>query len=160
MNDLAQVIQGGASGIGFATVNILASKGAKTYILDINPPDEALLPNVKFMKCNVTSWREICGAFDSVKHVDIAVANAGVSEDGDYFKDTFDDEGQLLEPRYDVVEVNYRSVLNFVKLSVRSMREAGGGSIVITSSATAYAPEHSLPVYSSTKLAVSLMSSL
>ena len=36
------------------------------------------------------------------------------------------------------------------------MRRRGvGGSIVITSSATAYAPEHSLPVYSACKLAVS-----
>lgn len=156
---LAQVIQGGASGIGFATANILASKGAKTYILDVNPPDKALLPNVEFIKCNITSWRELCSAFEQVKRVDITVANAGVSEDGDYFKDAFDHEGQLLEPRYNVVEVNYRSVLNFVKLSVRSMSEAGGGSIVITSSATAYAPEQSLPVYSSTKLAVSPMSS-
>ena len=139
-------------------MNILASKGAKAYILDVNPPDRALLPNVEFIKCNVTCWREICSAFKMVKHVDIAVANAGVSETADdYLKDTFDDEGQLLEPRYDVLEVNYRSVLNFVKLSVRSMREAGGGSIVITSSATAYAPEQSLPVYSSTKLAVSLL---
>lgn len=140
-------------------MNILASKGAKAYILDVNPPDEALLPNVEFIKCNVTSWREICTAFKLVKHVDIAVANAGVCEhDDDYLKDKFDDEGQLLEPRYEVVEVNYRSVLNFVKLSVRLMRESGGGSIIITSSATAYAPEQSLSEYSSTKAAVSLSS--
>ena len=141
-------------------MKILASRGAKSYILDVNPPDEALLSNTEFIKCNITSWSELCSAFEQVKRVDIAVANAGVSEDGDYFEDKFDDTGKLLEPRYDVVKVNYQSVLNFVKLSVRSMREAGGGSIVITSSATAYAPEQSLPVYSSTKLAVSLMSSL
>lgn len=141
-------------------MKILASRGAKAYILDVNPPDEALPSNTEFIKCNITSWGELCSAFERVKRVDIAVANAGVSEDGDYFEDTFDNAGKLLEPRYDVVKVNYQSVLNFVKLSVRSMREAGGGSIVITSSATAYAPEHSLPVYSSTKLAVSLMSSL
>jgi NAD(P)-dependent dehydrogenase (short-subunit alcohol dehydrogenase family) len=156
---LAQAIQGGASGIGFATVKILASKGAKVYILDVNSPDEALLPNVEWIECNITSWHELCSAVEQVKRVDIAVANAGVSEDGDYFTDTFDHAGQLLEPRYDVVEVNYRSVLNFVKLSVRSMRENGGGRIVITSSATAYAPEQSLPVYSSTKLAVRSRSS-
>lgn len=141
-------------------MKILASKGAKVYVLDVNPPDEGFLSNTEFINCNITSWGELCSAFEQVKHVDIAVANAGVSEDGDYFEDTFDDTGKLLEPRYDVVKVNYQSVLNFVKLSVRSMREAGGGSIVITSSATAYAPEQSFPVYSSTKLAVSLMSSL
>ena len=115
---------------------------------------------MEFIKCNIASWRELRSVFEQVNRVDIAVANAGVSEDGDYFTDKFDIRGQLLEPKYDVVEVNYRAVLNFVKLSVRSMREIGGGSIVITSSATAYAPEQSLPVYASTKLAVSIMSSL
>lgn len=139
-------------------MKILASKNAKAYILDVNPPDEALPSNVEFIKCNITSWLELRSAFEQVKNVNIAVANAGVSEESNYFEDTFDEAGRLLEPRYGVLDVNYRSVLNFVKLSVRYMREAGGGSIVITSSATAYAPEHSIPVYSSTKLAVCHMS--
>lgn len=136
-------------------MKILASKGAKAYILDLNPPDEALPPNVEYIECNITSWSELRGVFERVKKVDIAVANAGVSEEANYFEDTFDEAGQLLEPRYAVLEVNYRAVLNFVKLSISHMRAAGGGSIVITASATAYAPEQSLPVYSSTKLAVS-----
>ena len=57
--------------------------------------------------------------------------------------------------------MNLRGVLNFVKLAVRAMRKVGGGdeggrggSIVITWSATVYAPEQSLPVYSASKLAV------
>ena len=57
--------------------------------------------------------------------------------------------------------MNLRGVLNFVKLAVRAMRKVGGGdeggrggSIVITSSATVYAPEQSLPMYSASKLAV------
>lgn len=155
------IVTGGGSGIGFSTVKILASKGAKAYILDLNPPDEALPPNVEYIECNITSWSELRGVFERVKKVDIAVANAGVSEEANYFEDTFDEAGQLLEPRYAVLEVNYRAVLNFVKLSISHMRAAGGGSIVITASATAYAPEQSLPVYSSTKLAViGLMRSL
>ena len=134
----------------------MSSKGAKVYILDINPPDEAIPPNAEFIKCNITSWSDLRSAFEHAKKVDIAVANAGVSEECNYFEDTFDEAGQLLEPKYGVLEVNYRAVLNFVKLSVGYMRRAGGGSIVITASATAYAPEQSLPVYSSTKLAVCL----
>jgi NAD(P)-dependent dehydrogenase (short-subunit alcohol dehydrogenase family) len=156
---IAYLLLGGASGIGFATAKILSSKGAKAYILDINSPDEALPPNAEFIKCNITSWSELRSAFEHVKKVDIAVANAGVSEECSYFEDTFDESGQLLEPKYGVLEVNYRAVLNFVKLSTSYMRRAGGGSMVITSSATAYAPEQSLPVYSSSKLAVSLGSS-
>lgn len=104
----------------------------------------------------MTKWAELRQAFDRIGKVDIAVANAGVSEETDYFKDTFDDAGRLLEPEYQVLDVNYRAVLSFIKLSLSKMRKAGGGSIVITSSATAYSPEQSLPVYSSSKLAVSV----
>ena len=48
--------------------------------------------------------------------VDICVANAGVSEECDYFADTFDATGKLEEPGYRVIEVNYRAVVNFVKV--------------------------------------------
>jgi len=147
---------GGAAGIGFATTKVLASRGVKTYMLDLNPPDEEPPPNAEYVCCNVTSWSELLAAFERAGHVDIAIANAGVSEEANYFKDTFDDDSNLIEPRYRVIDVNYRAVLNFVKLSLSFLRRQGtGGSIVITSSATAYAPEHSLPVYSATKLAVS-----
>ena len=88
----------------------------------------------------------------------MAFANAGVSEETDYFQDTHDKDGLLQESRYGVIDVNYRAVLNVIKLSLSAMRRQGtGGSIVLTTSATAYAPEQSLPVYSATKLAVSLL---
>lgn len=74
-------------------------------------------------------------------------------------EDTFDSEGLLVEPKYAVLDVNLRGVLNFVKLGLSQMRRVKTkGSIVITSSATAYAPEQSLPIYSSGKLAVSVQS--
>jgi Short-chain dehydrogenases of various substrate specificities len=102
----------------------------------------------------VTSWPALRAVFDEIPQVDIAIANAGVSEVCDYFVDTWDAEGKLEEPGYAVVEVNYRAVLNFVKLSLSAFRRAGNknGSLILTTSATAYSPEHSLPVYSATKL--------
>lgn len=82
-------------------------------------------------------------------------ANAGVSEETDYFADTFDDNGALEEPEYGVLGVNLRAVLNVIKLGWNRMRRDNvAGSIVVTTSATAYAPEQSLPVYSAAKLAV------
>ena len=150
---------GGASGIGLAATNILTSKGARTYVLDLNPPTapDTLPENAIFIRCNTTSWSDLRSAFKTAGCVDIAIANAGISEERDYFADTFDAEGELEEPKYGVLEVNYRGVLNFVKLAISAMRKKAekGGSIVITASATAYAPECSLPVYSSTKSAVS-----
>ena len=75
-----------------------------------------------------------------------------MSQECDYFADTFNAEGKLEEPLYNVLEVNFRAVLNFVKLSLSAFKKQGpGGSIVITASATGYSPEQSLPVYSATK---------
>lgn len=87
----------------------------------------------------------------------MAFANAGISEVTNTFSDSFDGEGLLSEPSYDVIDINFRSVVNFVKLAWHSMKIHGvGGSIVITTSATAYAPEQSLPVYAASKIAVSV----
>ena len=85
-------------------------------------------------------------------------ANAGVGETTNYFKETFDEAGQLLEPPSDLLDVNLKGMLNVIKLSWFSMKRQGtGGSIVITTSGTAYVPWQSLAVYSSVKLAASHM---
>lgn len=167
---------GGASGIGLAAVRILAAKGAEVFVLDLTEPDintipspsegEPVLPEkARFIQCDVTSWADLRKAFDKTVYeagrIDIAISNAGVSEEHDYFTDQFDESGNLLEPEFEVIDVNFRAVVSFVKLAVsqmRKQRKAGDkktGRIVVTSSATAYAPEHNLPVYSASKLAVS-----
>lgn len=137
-------------------MKILASKGARVFILDLAPPDESIPVGATFVQCDTTSWADLKSAYRQAGHVDIAIANAGVSEQQDYFEDRYDEVGELLEPQYKVIDINLRGVLNFVKLALSYMRREGtGGSIVVTSSATAYAPEQSLPVYSATKHAVS-----
>lgn len=125
------------------------------HVLDLNLPEHDV-PGVAFYQCNIARWEELRDAFDAVGPVDYAFANAGVSEEADYFADQLDSEGKLVEPAYRVLDINVRAVYNFVKLAWSSMRKREGGSIVITTSASGYAPEQSLPVYSSGKLAVSL----
>lgn len=170
-------------------MQILCSKGARVYILDLHPPSEedGIPSGATFIKCDVTSWTELRQAFDAVEGegIDIAIANAGIVETSNFLDDVVDSAGVLQEPKYEVVDVNFRAVLNFVKLAVRRMRRVDGrksedneainketrggeggdqkeegekgkwGSIVIVSSSTAFAPEQSLPVYSATKAAVS-----
>nr|POE75185.1 short-chain dehydrogenase reductase 3c [Quercus suber]POE94734.1 short-chain dehydrogenase reductase 3c [Quercus suber] len=147
LNGKRVIITGASSGIGLAAAELFARKGAKVLNLDRNPPPE-VSNGIEYRQCNITEWDKLRDAFESVGTVDIAVANAGVSEETDYFTDTFDEQTKcLLEPRYDVLDVNLRAVLNFVKLAVSQFRRYQiPGSLVITSSATAYAPEQSLPL--------------
>lgn len=136
-------------------MKIFATRGAHVFALDRNAPQGPLLQGVKFIQCDQTSWNDLRSAFQHVGKVDIAVANAGVSEVENYFDDTFDEQGHLLEPSRAVIDVNIVGTLNFCKWAISCMRRQGtGGSVVIVSSATAYSPEHSLPVYSACKLAV------
>ncbi|KAL3417258.1 hypothetical protein PVAG01_11258 [Phlyctema vagabunda] len=149
------IITGGSSGIGLASAKILASKGANVFILDINEPNESLDEKIRFRKCDICEWSDLTSAFYVVGRVDIAVANAGVTEDGNYLSDTYDDQGTLQEPTYHVIDTNLRGTLNFLKLAISNMKLHGNdASLVITSSSTAYAPEQSLPIYSSTKSAL------
>ncbi|KAI1309755.1 short chain dehydrogenase reductase [Xylaria venustula] len=150
------LITGGSSGIGLSTATILARKGAEVHILDLNGTSGPLpLGNCHFHKCDVTKWDQLRDIFDQIPRIDFAFANAGISEEIDYFADVFDDNGKLQEPAYAVLDINFRAVVNLVKLAWASMRRTKvAGSIVITTSATAYAPEQSLPVFAGTKLAL------
>lgn len=146
---------GGSSGIGLATAKIIASKGAQVIILDICQPQETLPADIRYEKCDISKWSELRAAFSAAGPVHIAVANAGQSEDGSYLNDSYDEHGNLLEPTYNFIDTNFRGTLNFIKLALNSMKKSSiEGSIVITSSATAYSAEQSLPVYSGTKAAV------
>jgi short-subunit dehydrogenase len=112
--------------------------------------------DIQYIQCDISSWKNLSDAFKVAGDVDIAIANAGISESESYFQDKLDAEGNLIEPNTAVIDVNLRGTVLFTKLAIWYMRKKKtGGSVVITSSATAYAPEQNLPVYSATKLAVS-----
>ena len=148
---------GGASGIGYGAAKILTSKGATVHILDIfKPSDEELaVPNLTYHACDISDWSSLLAVFKKVGTVDFAFANAGISETFNAFADEFDESGELKEPEYPVLDINLKSVLNFVKIAWSTMRRnSTHGSIVITTSATGYAPEQSLPIYAAGKAAV------
>jgi NAD(P)-dependent dehydrogenase (short-subunit alcohol dehydrogenase family) len=137
-----------------AAVRLLSQKNATVHVLDLREPEEEL-ENVHFHRCDVTNWETLRLIFSEVGRVDYAFANAGITETSDPLADHWDSEGHLVEPRYEVFDVNVCAVFNFVKLAWSTMRRhTTPGSIVITTSAVAYAPEHSLPLYSASKLAV------
>ncbi|KAI0113599.1 short chain dehydrogenase reductase [Nemania sp. FL0031] len=155
--DKVALITGGASGIGLAAARILSNQGAEVHIIDL---DEPLDPpptkiGMHFHRCDVTNWEQLRAVFDTIGRVDYAFANAGALDETDYFADTFDSNAKLQEPAQGVFDINFRAVVNFIKLAWSSMRRQNvQGSIVITTSATAYAPEQSVPVLGATKLAL------
>lgn len=111
------------------------------------------------MRCDVTVWTELRSAFLVIGRIDMVFANAGISETELFLPDAarVDGEGLLLEPTYPILDVNLKSVLNVIKLSWNVMKDQKeGGSIVLTASSTAYAPEVGVPLYSTLKAAVSL----
>lgn len=96
-------------------------------------------------------------AFRRFHRIDIVVVNGGVSEYRNYFDDDFDEHGELKQPSQGVFEVNLIGSINVCKIALSRMRsQATGGSMVVVSSATALMPEHSLPLYSACKTAVSI----
>ena len=151
---------GAASGIGLATAELLASHGATVHSLDVSDPrdtatNKADISKIQHRRCDVTSWSDMLAAFNDIGTVHFAIANAGVSQECDYFLDTYTPSGELEEPAYQVLQVNLRAVLNFVKISLSRFKKQGpGGRLVLISSATAYSPEQSLPVYSAGKMAL------
>lgn len=148
---------GGCSGIGLEAARLLARKKATVHVIDLSPfpeqqPDNEYDSKIRYWRCDVTDWLAMKHIFDTIGCIDMAFANAGVSENPSFIMDLL----SLDEPRYDrLIDVNFRAVLIVIKLAAAGMNRHGiQGSIVLTSSATAYAPEASLPVYSALKLGV------
>lgn len=133
------VITGAASGIGFASAELLAEYGAKIAMLDINEVKgkEAAAKVVNeggqavFYKCDITSAKECEDVVSQIKNdmgrIDILFNNAGVTRR----KNVVD----LEEREWDmVVDVTLKGAYLMSKYVIPVMAECGGGSIINTGS--------------------------
>lgn len=121
-------------------------------------PDREFLPDkaegLHFHACDIRAWPDLRRVFEQVGRVDFVFANAGMIEATDFLSPEETDISKLEEPSYDVLQTNVFGVLSTVKLAWATMRAHGtAGSIVITTSSTAYAPEQSLPLLAAGKAA-------
>ncbi|WP_442603230.1 SDR family NAD(P)-dependent oxidoreductase [Paenibacillus sp. KN14-4R] len=133
------IVTGGASGIGFATAEMLAEFGANVMLIDINQEqgEKAALAireqggQAHFYSCNVTSNDDckmtVSRIVEEQGRIDILFNNAGVIR-----RKTVVD---LEEKDWDLVmDVSLKGAYLLSKYAIPHMAEVGGGSIVNTGS--------------------------
>ena len=156
MNDLeglVAIVTGGASGIGAATANLLATRGAMVAVFD---RDVSSVDSGRFLalQCDVTDSEGVKAAVAEVVArcggIDIVVNNAGIGAVGDVAAND-DDEWHR------VFDVNVVGIARVSRVALPFLRRSSKAAIVNTSSivATLGLPQRAL--YSATKGAVSAL---
>ncbi|MFJ3305114.1 SDR family NAD(P)-dependent oxidoreductase [Streptomyces sp. NPDC086549] len=146
---LRALVTGGASGIGRATAELLAERGARVAVLDVDPStvDKPLLA----VRADVTDEASVRAAVEHAAEdldgLDILVNNAGIGARGTV-EDNDDDEWRR------VFDVNVLGMVRTARAALPYLRRSGHAAIVNTCSiaATAGLPDRAL--YSATKGAV------
>ncbi|KAL2849021.1 dehydrogenase with different specificitie [Aspergillus pseudodeflectus] len=133
------LVTGGSNGIGAAVVTQLNSAGATVIIVDLESTKSSAntlissLPsphNAVFMPANIADWVELRSVFSAARtrfgRLDFVIANAGTMEHQPVLEDSFDEQGELEEPRdaYRVIDVNLKGSLNTLKLALHHLKSS------------------------------------
>ncbi|MEV6906275.1 SDR family oxidoreductase [Amycolatopsis sp. NPDC051071] len=146
---LVAAVTGGASGIGRATADLLASRGATVAVLDLKPDD--LPAGLTGFRCDVGSDKEVRSAIDAVAErfgrLDILVNNAGIGAQGDVAAND-DDEWHR------VLDINVVGMVRLARAALPQLRKSPSAAIVNTCSIAAWAGLPNRALYSASKGAV------
>jgi NAD(P)-dependent dehydrogenase (short-subunit alcohol dehydrogenase family) len=146
LTGLAAVVTGGGSGIGLAAARLLAGRGARVAVLDLNPGADFVA-----VRADVSDDESVRLAVDTAAErlggIDILVNNAGIGAVG-----TVADNPD--EQWHQVFDVNVVGMVRVTRAALPYLRRSGHAAIVNTCSiaATAGLPQRAL--YSATKGAV------
>ena len=154
------LITGGSSGMGLALAQLLASEGARVWILARHKEKlEAALQTLPaqhrqthgVVTADVTNWDRVHAAVRRVREAagvpDVLINAAGASHPA-YLKDT------TLEIFRDMMELNYFGTVHMVKALVPEMTERGSGYIVNFSSGAGFLAPFGYAAYVPSKYAV------
>jgi NAD(P)-dependent dehydrogenase (short-subunit alcohol dehydrogenase family) len=156
------LVTGGASGIGAAVSELLAREGASVAVTDVddlNGPEVVARINktggeASYWHQDVTSeprWAEVVAeVMKRYGRLDVLVSNAGIGISVPSITQ------MSLEDWRRQTAINLDGVFLSVKYAVPAMRRAGGGSIIITSSAAGLRGSAGLAGYCATKGGVRL----
>ncbi|MEU0073611.1 SDR family oxidoreductase [Streptomyces sp. NPDC006332] len=146
---LKALVTGGASGIGRATAELLAARGAQVAVLDLDPSsvDKPLLAHRADVTDDASVRTAVAAAASDLGGLDVVVNNAGIGAQGT-IEDNSDDEWHR------VLDVNVVGMVRVARAALPHLRESTHSAIVNTCSiaATAGLPQRAL--YSATKGAV------
>jgi NAD(P)-dependent dehydrogenase (short-subunit alcohol dehydrogenase family) len=146
---LAAIVTGGASGIGRATAELLAARGAQVAALDLNP-DQVADPLVG-IRCDVTDDASVRAAVaeaaERFGRLDIVVNNAGIGAQGDV---AANDDAQWQQ----VLDVNVIGMARVSRAALPWLRQSPSAAIVNTCSIAAWAGLPQRALYSASKGAV------
>lgn len=158
------VITGGASGLGRATTELFAEKGAKVAIFDMNQEAgsalaDALGDNVIYQNVNVTDEASVQAALDATVEqfgaVHICCNFAGT---GNAIK-TFGRKGTFPLAEFNkIIQINLVGTFNVLRLAAEKMslnepfnEDGGRGCIINTASVAAYEGQMGQAAYSASK---------
>lgn len=151
------IITGAAKGMGASHVRRFVEEGAKVIFTDILEDEGQALAqelgnSVLFIKHDVTSeegWKDVVQAStEAFGHINILVNNAGIDipeinlEEADF------------STYQKVIAVNQHSVFLGMRAVVKSMKKAGGGSIINISSLAGIVGAYKKLAYTTSKFAV------
>jgi 2-keto-3-deoxy-L-fuconate dehydrogenase len=146
LDGLAAIVTGGGSGIGLAAARLLAGRGAKVAVLDIEPGDEFL-----GLRADVTDDAAVRAAVQEAAGrlggIDIVVNNAGVGAVG-----TVADNSD--EQWHRVFDVNVVGMVRVTRAALPYLRASAHAAVVNTCSVAAIAGLPQRALYSATKGAV------
>ncbi|MCZ4604789.1 SDR family NAD(P)-dependent oxidoreductase [Streptomyces sp. Lzd4kr] len=146
---LKALVTGGASGIGRATAELLAARGARVAVLDLDPSsvDKPLLAFRADVTDDASVREAVAAAVADLGGLDVLINNAGIGAQGTV-EDNDDSEWHR------VYDVNVVGMVRVSRAALPSLRESSHATIVNTCSiaATAGLPQRAL--YSATKGAV------
>ncbi len=146
---LKALVTGGASGIGRATVELLAARGARVAVLDLDPASvhKPLLGYRADVTDDESVRRSVAAAVADLGGLDVLINNAGIGARGTV-EDNDDDAWHR------VLDVNVVGMVRTVRAALPHLRQSSHAAIVNTCSvaATAGLPQRAL--YSASKGAV------